>query len=511
MRKMAVQPKRQENVPSLLLSDEENETLFSLIESGCKTVATGVVQLYIAEPPTRNQWSKRATGVACFIKDNQRRTYYIRVYDTKQRQCEWEQEIYNEFDYRSPRDYFHTFEADDARAGLNFADEDEAVKFKTSVEQMLQRLKKRINKNQETKVLNASSSSADIVNTAKELGSRAPKLTTTNIGIVSVENRKNMNQRKKRLTKDDIGTPTNFEHISHVGWDPQKGFENLDEDLKKLCYSVGLCKSNQIDKETLDFIDDFVEKNGGIEQVKKEIRSSPIKPQPPPVTPPTPPPSSQFTRLNTEISGGRPNILPVSQLLDTPTRPKIKRAPPPPPSQKESQSPSKLSQIESVNSQIPPAYIPNAPSPPPFPVPPPPPPAPELPPPPPPPTPPPPPPPPPQTPPPASIKVDKGGDEAGRGALLQSIRDGKTLRKTASGKNEASCGDARDDLLNAIKSGTSLKHVDQQPNIRPVVEEQEGIVGALAKALAIRSSHIQSPDNESDDADVDDDDDEWDD
>ena len=32
----------------------------------------------------------------------------------------------------------------DARAGLNFADEDEAAKFKTSVEQMLQRLKKRI-------------------------------------------------------------------------------------------------------------------------------------------------------------------------------------------------------------------------------------------------------------------------------------------------------------------------------------------------------------------------------
>ena len=58
-----------------------------------------------------------------------------------------------------------------------------------------------------------------------EVGSRAPKLATTNIGIVSVENRKNKNQKKKRLTKDDIGTPTNFEHISHVGWDPQKGFE----------------------------------------------------------------------------------------------------------------------------------------------------------------------------------------------------------------------------------------------------------------------------------------------
>lgn len=30
---------------------------------------------------------------------------------------------------------------------------------------------------------------------------------------------------KKRLTKADIGTPQNFKHISHVGWDPNKGFD----------------------------------------------------------------------------------------------------------------------------------------------------------------------------------------------------------------------------------------------------------------------------------------------
>lgn len=28
------------------------------------------------------------------------------------RQCVWEQEIYNQFRYKSPRDYFHTFEAE---------------------------------------------------------------------------------------------------------------------------------------------------------------------------------------------------------------------------------------------------------------------------------------------------------------------------------------------------------------------------------------------------------------
>lgn len=30
---------------------------------------------------------------------------------------------------------------------------------------------------------------------------------------------------KKRLTKADIGVPKDFKHISHVGFDPHKGYE----------------------------------------------------------------------------------------------------------------------------------------------------------------------------------------------------------------------------------------------------------------------------------------------
>lgn len=30
---------------------------------------------------------------------------------------------------------------------------------------------------------------------------------------------------KKKLTKDDISTPTNFRHVGHVGWDPNKGLD----------------------------------------------------------------------------------------------------------------------------------------------------------------------------------------------------------------------------------------------------------------------------------------------
>ncbi len=41
----------------------------------------------------------------------------------------FDQEIYNQFRYKTPRPYFHTFEADDGQVGLNFADETEAEYF----------------------------------------------------------------------------------------------------------------------------------------------------------------------------------------------------------------------------------------------------------------------------------------------------------------------------------------------------------------------------------------------
>ena len=51
--------------------------------------------------------------------------------------------------------------------------------------------------------------------------------------------------------------------------------------MKNLFISVGISNNDQVDKETIDFIYDFVEKNGGIEQVKKEMLSRPPPPPPP--------------------------------------------------------------------------------------------------------------------------------------------------------------------------------------------------------------------------------------
>ena len=47
--------------------------------------------------------------------------------------------------------------------------------------------------------------------------------------------------------------------------------DNLDPDMHKLFESVGIQPDTNVDKETIDFIYDFVEQHGGIEAVKKAL------------------------------------------------------------------------------------------------------------------------------------------------------------------------------------------------------------------------------------------------
>ncbi len=68
------------NVPSSSLTQEENELIFTLVGNRRQTKATAVVQMFQAHPD-RTQWSKFKTGVLCFVKDNVRKSYYIRLFD----------------------------------------------------------------------------------------------------------------------------------------------------------------------------------------------------------------------------------------------------------------------------------------------------------------------------------------------------------------------------------------------------------------------------------------------
>lgn len=109
-----------------------------------KSMATAVAQLFMAPPHSPFSWSLQHTGAVCFVKDNHQRSYFIRMFDLKVncppllpwqqrfscswtyrpacvivRPCfpqagrmVWEQELYNQMIYSSPKPFFHTFAAD---------------------------------------------------------------------------------------------------------------------------------------------------------------------------------------------------------------------------------------------------------------------------------------------------------------------------------------------------------------------------------------------------------------
>lgn len=83
------------------------------------------------------------------------------------------------------------------------------------------------------------------------------------------------------MTKADIGTPSNFKHVTHVGWNAKSGFDLSGEDdaLKPFLQKAGVSENQLKDRRTRDFIYDFITTNNVQEMVRKETK----KPAAPPV------------------------------------------------------------------------------------------------------------------------------------------------------------------------------------------------------------------------------------
>lgn len=149
---------------------------------------------------------------------------------------------------------------------------------------------------------------------------------------------------KKKLTKADIGKPQNFRHISHVGWDPNKGFDFdkvEDPQLKQFFEEAGVSENHLRDRDTREFIYDFINAHGGIEAVKEAVEPPPVpvraRPPPPPpnrappVAPPQPPPPPPPIRtLPPRNMSGATASFPTSAEIPPPPPP-IPSYPPPPP------------------------------------------------------------------------------------------------------------------------------------------------------------------------------------
>ncbi|XP_050684772.1 actin nucleation-promoting factor WASL-like [Leptidea sinapis] len=482
---------RGENKPSILLTREENEQVFSLIGPKCLSLATSVVQLFTTEGPGHTEWKKKDTGVLCLIKDNSKRSYFFRIYCLYRRAMIWEHEVYMQIDYRSPRPYLHTFEAEEYMTALNFASEDEAMKLRNIVIDKIETRKHRREERRQRSMLagRANSTSSNTSNTSSRMNGVAPpplpvpapaplpaqpvKNNVTSGGGYTLKGKK---PKARKLTKADISAPKDFKHISHVGWDANKGFdvENLDEaEMRSFLVKAGISEKQLADHATRQFIYDFINMNGGVDAVKEELHDntskvpvsecprsySPAPPAPPraPHAPPPAPPS-------------RAPPPPPSRAVPPPPPPpaSLRTAPPPRPAHPPSSGP------------------PSVPPPPPPPCAPP----------------PPPPPPPPLTPaaPAAPAAPPSPAPQDPRAALMESIRSGNKALRHVDVAKPAVAEDSRSNLLSEIRQGINLRAVNRAANGSSSVDERPpacGLAGALAKALQERARAIHSSDSDS--------------
>uniref|UniRef100_A0A8C9W7W3 WASP like actin nucleation promoting factor n=1 Tax=Scleropages formosus TaxID=113540 RepID=A0A8C9W7W3_SCLFO len=265
----APQPRRVVNASSILLSPAENEAIFAYLGKKCSTLSSAVVQVFEAD--RSSSWVKRCCGVACLVKDNPQRSYFIRVLDLKDGKTMFEQELYNNFTINSPKPYFLSFAGDSCQVGMNFANEEEAKRFRATAMDLIGRRQRKTEKRRDPpNGPTLPMATVDIKN--PEIHPRHHN--SVSHSNFSKEKKKNTKGKRKKLTKADIGTPSNFQHIGHVGWDPNTGFDvnNLDPELKNLFDLCGISEAQLKDKETSKVIYDFIEKKGGVEAVKNELR-----------------------------------------------------------------------------------------------------------------------------------------------------------------------------------------------------------------------------------------------
>ncbi|XP_034255954.1 neural Wiskott-Aldrich syndrome protein-like isoform X2 [Thrips palmi] len=492
---------------SNLLSQEENEQVIRLLGERCQPLVMSVVQVFQTGAPDHGSWRKRDAGVLVLVKDNARRSYFFRLYCLSRRQLVWEHEVYSNMEYNTPRTFFHMFEAEDCVTAFNFADEKEANDLNRMLkENMAARQRRRQERkrqaSQNTNVSNHLSSQHSV--STPQLSNGSIRSSTHHRAAKGKDKRRK--EEKKKLSKADIGLPQDFRHVSHVGWNPNTGFDVTDEvegsAMKQFFAKAGVSETQLQDKNTRDFIYDFIKNHGGIDRVKDEVQSPDVPLQSPDVPPPPVP--ARTVQSSASIRTAPP--------------------PPPPPSRNQLPPPPPPSQAAAM------APAPGPPPPPPLrtlpqrqdsarggpaPIPPPPPPmqnaigVPA-----------PPPPPPPMSASTAAAPLAPAVPAAPvapavpdlRSALMDAIRSGKALKPVAleEKSRNGTPGDTRAELMDQIRQGKELKAV--VPASRPLPSNSvpsDSLAVALQRALADRSRAIHSDSSGSSSGEDEEDDDEW--
>ncbi|KAL1242613.1 Succinate--CoA ligase [GDP-forming] subunit beta [Trichinella spiralis] len=456
------------------------------------------------------------------------------MYDIKKGFIVWEQEVYDEFNSTRLCDELLAFEGDYCMFGLNFASVDEANDFHCQIQKLQNRIAERESASR-TVAPSEPHSMYTMAPTYSSVTSMSVVMPFTSVtsGLTTTQKAKRKKSRRK-IDKKEIGNPTNFEHRAHIGWDKNKGFtaegEGADPELKAILSKLNLPTDFQeTEKQAIYSV---INQMGGIEAVTRQLKqekpvhhrstvavgmpnrnmgtanragpppSRPALPTPrdvptPVQQPQRPLPPSGYSSLSAGppaplIHGGRHQES-TTMALTVAQQPPPPPPPPPPPLPPLLSAPHQPPMMMFHSEEM----VPKAPAAPPPPAPPPPPPFPtEI------------------------VPSVEDKFKSARSNLLDEIRRGKALKhvdeRTSNTAKEPAAVDNRMALMSQIAQGVNLKPVEKMPQSNAKDDEAEkmgGIAGALARALLERRGQmgVESDSSDEEDDDDDDEDNEWDD
>ncbi|KAF9272228.1 hypothetical protein BGZ68_002590, partial [Mortierella alpina] len=234
-------------MPSVTLHNPEDKAAIkrALPTTTQKIITATVARLYVAYPDPNSWTYSGIMGGLAFVQTKS--TFLFRIVDLMgSRGVIWEQELYENFEYTQERSFFHTFAIDNCLAAFSFADDQEASVF----------YKKVSNREALKKSKSPTGSPGGTPKSRKSgfFGSKKEKKGT-----------------KGKLDKTQIGLPSNFRHLGHIGWDPNKGFnvQNIDPEWKNLFEQLDKMGVSQEDiQNNAEFVSQFVQSRGGPGVVK---------------------------------------------------------------------------------------------------------------------------------------------------------------------------------------------------------------------------------------------------
>ncbi|CAO3579266.1 unnamed protein product [Absidia cylindrospora] len=264
-------------MPATLTSDIEKTKVRKAVPTS-KILIAAVARLYVASPDPRQWTYTKLWGAAALLKDAKKNSsYYIRLINIE-----------------------------DFLAGLEFVDQEEGETF-------YRKLQRR--------------------------GTGGSSESEKKSGLTSRFLRSSL--RRSKITKNDIGKPENFTHVSHVGYKSGKGFNlnGKNNDLVRDLQALGISESEI--EQNQDFIMDYLQQHGSrrsstASNSKSTKGRRPPPPPPPrrihmpsgpnetipssPAPPPPPPPPSQFQNRNGQ-SAPPPPPLPARHPNQSPASP----------------------------------------------------------------------------------------------------------------------------------------------------------------------------------------------